>query len=314
MSNPNLSQRERSQFNPLNLGRFSTTTVRLLTGTLGPKSEIVQGGYGNYTYNHWFQVTLELPAWIILIKGGSGLSTSQPTINTNPAEADQRFSFQVYDQNRNPINGRYIHQEPQAYWGHVAGAQSDLYNTYSPGRIDKGDETFYELEPGNYLICISANRNELFNYAAGLVLEFPSDDEQFILLEDDSLGFLLQESTLEVADGGDFEQIFSPITSDITVSGVSAFTINDCTISSGVFVQVNYADLQSDPLTWVIGPDLNTYGENEVDNRMLLDATENWQYTLHVHSLNEWRSAWQRDHAQDQKFPSGVFAPYTNAL
>ena len=68
MANPNAPQRERSQNNPLNLGVFSTTSLRLLKGTLGPKSQIISGGYGRETYNHWFQVTLRSEAWIILFK------------------------------------------------------------------------------------------------------------------------------------------------------------------------------------------------------------------------------------------------------
>ena len=43
----------------------------------------------------------------------------------------------VNDQNRNPIEGRIIQQEPEAYRGNVAGAQSDLYNTFNPNRFDK---------------------------------------------------------------------------------------------------------------------------------------------------------------------------------
>ena len=74
------SQRERSQYNPLNLGTFSQTSLRLLIGDLGPRSEIIQGGYGNYTYNHWFQVTIDEPAWIIVIKAGTKLATE----NINP--------------------------------------------------------------------------------------------------------------------------------------------------------------------------------------------------------------------------------------
>ena len=313
MTNPNLSQRERSQFNPLNLGRFSTTSVRFLTGTLGPKSEIIQDGYGNYTYNHWFQVTLELPAWIILIKGGSALSTGQGSLSNRGQAVDERFSFGVYDQNRNPIDGRYIHQEPQAYLGHVAGAQSDLYNTFSPGRFDKGDEIFYELEPGNYLICVSANRNEEFKYGVGLVLEFPSDDEQFILLEDSTLGFVLQEGTATISGGADFQHIPQTVTGNTTISTVSAFTVSACTVVSGIFVQVNYADPDGDPLSWLVGPNLNDESSDPLNDRISLDASENWQYSLHVHSLNEWKLAWQREHASDDKFPSGVFAPYTNA-
>ena len=65
-----ISQRERSQANPLNLGSFDRTSVRLLTGTLGPKSQIINGGYGNDTYNHWFKITLLKKAFVLV--GTSG--------------------------------------------------------------------------------------------------------------------------------------------------------------------------------------------------------------------------------------------------
>ena len=62
------SQRERSQYNPLNLGTFSQTSLRMLIGDLGPKSEIIQGGYGNYTYDHWFQKQLINQLGLLLSK------------------------------------------------------------------------------------------------------------------------------------------------------------------------------------------------------------------------------------------------------
>ena len=181
MTNPNLSQRERSQFNPLNLGKFDRTSLRFLTSTLGMRSQIIQGGVGNNTYNNWFQVTLEKAGWIILIKGGTVLSTSNTTGQNLYQDVNSRLMLAVYDQNRNPIQGRIIQQEPDAYRGNVAGAQSDLYNTFDSNRFDKGDEMFYELEPGNYLICVSATRNEEFNYGVGLVIDINDDREQYIL-------------------------------------------------------------------------------------------------------------------------------------
>ena len=184
MTNPNLSQRERSQYNPLNLGKFDRTSLRFLTSTLGMRSQIIQGGIGNNTYNNWFQVTLEKAGWIILIKGGTVLSTSNTTRQNLYQDINSRVMLAVYDQNHNPIQGRIIQQEPDAYRGNVAGAQSDLYNNFDSNRFDKGDEMFYELEPGNYLICVSATRNEEFNYGVGLVIDINDDREQFILTED----------------------------------------------------------------------------------------------------------------------------------
>jgi len=239
MTNPNLSQREWSQFNPLNLGKFDRTSLRFLTSTLGMRSQIIQGGVGNNTYNNWFQVTLEKAGWIILIKGGTVLSTSNTTRQNLYQDVNSRLMLAVYDQNRNPIQGRIIQQEPDTYRGNVAGAQSDLYNTFNPNRFDKGDEMFYELEPGNYLICVSATRNEEFNYGVGLVIDINDDREQFILTEDTILSYVLQESDLNVPGEEDFFNIPSEVTSDVTLATVSAYSVTYAAISSGIFVQVN---------------------------------------------------------------------------
>ena len=154
------SQRERSQYNPLNLGTFYQTSLRLLIGDLGPKSKIIQGGYGEDTYNHWFKVSLADPAWIILIKAGSKLSTENIRPDQGTPYNKSRFDFSVYDLNKNPIEGRVIIEEPEEFAGQAAGAQSDLYNFSNYDRADLGNDMFYKLEPGHYLICISAIRNE----------------------------------------------------------------------------------------------------------------------------------------------------------
>jgi hypothetical protein len=65
------------------------------------------------------------------------------------------------------------------------GAQSDLYNTFVPARLDRGDERYYPLEAGGILnLCISTTRNELLDYEVGLVVEFPIT-EMFIVNEDE---------------------------------------------------------------------------------------------------------------------------------
>jgi hypothetical protein len=312
MTNPNLSQRERSQYNPLNLGKFDRTSLRFLTSTLGMRSQIIQGGIGNNTYNNWFQVTLEKAGWIILIKGGTVLSTSNTTKQNLYQDINSRVMLAVYDQNYNPIQGRIIQQEPDAYRGNVAGAQSDLYNNFDSNRFDKGDEMFYELEPGNYLICVSATRNEEFNYGVGLVIDINDDREQFILTEDTILSYVLQESDLNVPGEEDFFNIPSDVTSDVTLATVSAYSVTYAAIASGVFVQVNNNNpVTSGELTWIIGPDLAASGTLS-ENKIILDATENWTDTLHELSLTEWKEAWARDHSMDEKFPSGVFTPYAN--
>ena len=180
MTNPSESQKQRSQYNPLNLGTFDQTTLRLLTGSLGMRSRLITGGYGDYTYNHWFQITLPKPAWIILVKGGTELITSPASASSRFNNIDTRFDFSVYAQDYSPIEGRSVLQEPERFFGYVAGAQSDLYNTFNPKLDSKGNEMLYELTPGNYLVCVSATRNEAFDYALGLVIEFADNEENFI--------------------------------------------------------------------------------------------------------------------------------------
>jgi hypothetical protein len=308
MANSNLSQRERSQFNPLNLGKFDRTSLRFLTSTLGMRSQIIEGGIGNNTYNNWFQVTLEKAGWIILIKGGTVLSTTNTSRQNLYQDVNSRLMLAVYDQNRNPIEGMIIQQEPEAYRGNVAGAQSDLYNTFNTKRFDKGDEMFYELEPGNYLICVSATRNEEFNYGVGLVIDINDDREQYILTEDTILSYVLQESGVNVFGFEPFISISSDIITDITLAVNSAYSVTYADIASGVFVQVNDNNpTTSGVITWVIGPDLG-----QDTGKIILDATENWTDTLHELSLTEWKEAWARDHGMDEKFPSGIFTPYAN--
>jgi len=196
------AQRQRTQSNPLVLGSFDTTSLKYLKGTLGPLNQLVgradtnqqsNGGFGGGTYNHWFQVNLKNNAWIIVAKAGP-----RPTY----------VEVSVYDLNKNPIEGRGIFQAdsigiPQEngtyypYLGTVMGAQSDLYNTFNPGRLDLGDERYYPLTLGSYLICISTTRNELLSYEVGLVIEFPQT-EVFIELEDQNNSFLLTEDGFNV--------------------------------------------------------------------------------------------------------------------
>ena len=317
------AQRERSQHNPLNLGTFNTTSLRMLKGTLGPKSEIISGGYGRETYNHWFQVTLASEAWIILFKASSELATGNNHLSTRRSPLTTRFSISVLDQNKNPVEGRNIFQADSAlvqnnrdsfhttfdnsYTGQVMAAQSNLYNTFSSTNADRGDDRYFPLRAGNYLICISANRNEEFQYGVGLVVEFQTpNDELFFLCEDTSdITYLITENDLNEAI---VEIVPNTVTSCITLSSLNGFTENLCTIvdPNGI-VQVNYQNSDGNPLSWLIGPDPGDI----TAGRVLLDATKNWIDTTHEHSLTEWRAAWERDHSMDDKFPN-VFATYTN--
>ena len=317
MSNPNISQRERSQYNPLNLGHFSQTSVRYITSVLGMRSQIIQGGIGNNTYNNWFQVSLDQPAWIILIKAGTVLNTSTTTVQNLYQGIDKRMEVAVYAQDYSPIQQRYIAQivDPPGYTGRVAGAQSDLYNTFDPKRFDRGNELVYELLPGRYLICVSATSNEEFRYGLGMVIQFPQNDENFILLEDTSLSYLIQENEVNVPGQAPFIEIASPITFDITLDTTSAYTVGNAEIVSGIFVQVNNKNQSTNQkLVWQIGPDISGMVSDQLNNRVLLDVTESWaQSQLPDLSLSEWEAAWKRDHSMDDAFPEVIFAPFATS-
>jgi hypothetical protein len=197
------AQRQRTQNNPLVLGSFDTTTLKYLKGRLGPLNQVVgradtnqqsNGGFGGGTYNHWFQINLKISGWIIVVKSGSRPDFIQTS---------------VYDLNKNPIEGRSVFQGDSVetetgtgiyypYLNTVMGAQSDLYNTFAPLRLDRGDERYYPLEVGGYLLCVSTTRNELIDYEIGIVVEFPTT-QVLIGLEDESeANLFLQESGGEI--------------------------------------------------------------------------------------------------------------------
>lgn len=200
-------QRERTQNDPLNMGQFSEISLRSLKGTLGPKNQLVgrrdtnqnsNGGFGGGTYNHWFVFTITAKAWIIIAKGGP----RSKYINTS-----------VYDLNLTPIEGRGIFQDDSItvtidnkvynpYVGHVMDAQSDLYNTFNPNRLDKGDERYYPLNSGSYLLCVSSTRNELLAYEVGVIIEFPDPDFDLLLENYDLL--LLENGDFFLNDHSEF--------------------------------------------------------------------------------------------------------------
>ena len=266
------AQRQRTQNNPLVLGSFDTLALKYLKGRLGPLNQVVgradtsqisNGGFGGGTYNHWFQVDLKKSAWIIVVKSGPRPNYIQTS---------------VYDLDKKPIEGRGIFQADSVettkgteafypYLGTVMGAQSDLYNTFTPARLDRGDERYYPLEAGVYLLCISTTRNELLDYEVGLVVEFPIT-EMFIALEDEGdISLFFQETaidfsktinvispvtadtivsalTFDVTQQPDssFIDVATPITSNTTISSdvnkPNGFTGSVCVINSGITVTV----------------------------------------------------------------------------
>lgn len=202
MSRLNVPQTQRTQNNPLMLGSFDSTAVKYLRGSLGPKNQVVgsadtwdqsRGGYGGGTYNHWFRIDLKIPGWILL---------------ANASPKPRYIQISAYDLNRNPIESRSLFQKDSIknpdgrapYNDHIMGAQSDLYNTFSSVKFDRGNEIYEPLETGSYLICISAVRNEPIDYAIAFVVEFPTE-EGYLQLEDfGNSVFLTEDSSFILLD------------------------------------------------------------------------------------------------------------------
>ena len=192
------SQRQRTKNNPLNLGSFDQTSLRYLKGTLGPVSKVIgsadtwdtsNGGIGGGTYNHWFKINLLINAWIITTKG---------------PPRPKYIQVSAYDLNQNPIQERGIFDADSfsetfqgevyyPYVGHTMGAQSDLYNTFNPNRLDRGDDRYFVLPPGAYLLCVSTTRNEPLDYSIGLIIEV-QDTEFELLLENGGLNKFVYET------------------------------------------------------------------------------------------------------------------------
>lgn len=301
MSRSSVSQPQRTQNNPLNLGTFSQTTLRYLKGTLGPQWKVIgradtsqtsNGGIGGGTFNHWFVVTLAEPGWIILAKG---------------PPRPKYIQVSAYDLNRTPIQGNPIFDADSIqastngsvyipYLNTVMSAQSDLYNSYNRLRLDRGDDRYYPLSAGSYLICVSSTRNETLEYELGVVIEFPVD-EAFFELEDFDGSVCLQETEIDAAE------IVGPILSNLVIS-VNSFSETSCEIASGVTVTVNSG------VTWYIGERIPAA---DYDNyKIILEVGDDAYYdTVHDHSLSEWQDAWEREHQDTDRFPE-VFVPLTN--
>jgi hypothetical protein len=293
-----VSQGQRSVNNPLFLGTFSETSLRYLQGTLQATYLVQKDGFGGGAYNHWFSVEITSPAWIILTKDG---------------DRSKYVQISCYDLNLIPIEGRSIFQADSArgdflfdeedsvyypYVGHVMSAQSDLYNSFNQYSVFKGDDRYYPLGTGRYLICVSSTRNEPLSYNVGLAIEFPTDD-LFILLED------LDGSELALEDGIDTANTttIGPIISVDTVvdGGFNAFTEDLAQINSGVTVTIN------ETYTWFIGTVVPP--AQEPTDLFLLDPSPTYDpLDSHEHSRSEWIDAWNREHQQSDRFPA-VFEP-----
>lgn len=309
-----VAQDRRSLNNPLNLGTFSSTSLRYLKGSLGPKNKIVgyadtnqlsNGGFGGGAYTNWFSITITNPAWIIIAKG-----------NPRP----QYIQTSTYDLNRNPIQGEAIFDADSVtdglktngevyipYLDTMMSAQSDLYNTFAKSRLDRGDERYYPLEVGSYLICISTTRNEPLDYEVGIVVEFPIT-EMFVSVEDtDEIVFFLQETSIDYSRTINID---SPITANTTISSdvdrPNGFTETECTINATFTVTVL---LNS---TWFIGEPIPSSQDD--DFKVIIEPGEESSFaSFHDHSLTEWKNAWESQHQSTDVFPE-LFASLTNRL
>ena len=303
--NAALAQSQRSVSNPLVLGTFSSTALRYLKGTLKQEYQIQENGYGGGTYNHWFQVNLAQPGWIVVTKAAlpkpQYLQISTYDLNKTPIQGQAIFDADSIEDGLNRAGEVYI-----PYLDHMMSRQSDLYNTYSRWRLDRGDDRYYELQAGSYLICISSTRNEPLNYEVGVVIEFPPTEFEFALEDENNVALLLKETAIDFTKTINIE---SPVTADITIGSnpdlPNAFSELTCTVNSGVTVTVNSGS------TWLIGEQVPSAQDPEFV--VLLEPVDGYVDTIHDHSLSEWRTAWESQHQQDDRFPA-VFAPLTNRL
>jgi hypothetical protein len=303
------AQRTKTQNNPLVLGTFDDLSLRYLTGTLGPKNQLVgfadtsttsNGGFGGGTYNHWFQINIAKPAWIIVCKGGPRpqyIQTSFYALGFTPIEG--RNIFDADSISADEVYYPYLDQ--------VMAAGSDLYNTFSRYRLDRGDERYYPLSEGSYLLCVSSTRNELLEYAVGVIIEFPAF-EGFFELEDSDGSVFLTETEIDEART---IVINSPVTVDTIISAdpikPNGFSLLSCTINAGVTVTI----LENS--TWFIGPfSSRPTGPDVESDKIILEVGDPLYWdSIHDHSLSEWQTAWSASHQDTDKFPP-LFVPLTN--
>jgi hypothetical protein len=306
MSRASQSQRKRTQKDPLILGTFSETSLRVLTGTLGPLSKVVgradtnqysNGGIGGGTYNHWFQVNVTAPCWIINKKGG-------PRPNY--------IQISAYDLKFAPIQGRMIFQHDSVsdstgylglhypYSDHVMGALSNQYNYFNQYNLDKGDDLYFNLEHGSYLICVSSTRNELLDYTLGVVIEFPSE-EMLLLLENLDNSFLATETTLDFTTTIVIGPVFS---SNYTIPpGYNAYTSISATLNSSITVTIPVNS------SWFIG----TLGP-EAGDFFILEPSDSYDFnSVHEHSRADWLAAWRRERSPEDSLPALFDSLITNS-
>jgi len=330
--------KNRSAQDPTNLGVFDSLSLRVLKGQLkqfhrlngyADTNTSSNGGFGGGGYNAWFQVTLATKAWIMLVKGGEAkylqasvydqnlipqtgrgiFDRGEPPVQDVPILATDVFENQplrsrnAVQQTFYDIYGNLINDNNTftyyPYFGTVMAAGSDLYNKYERWRLDKGDERYYPLNPGKYLICLASTRNEPLDYEVGLVIE-PPDDEVFIICEDVLVVPIALEDLLQTSTSIEIPNF---VNQDITIpSGLNAFTETFCQINTPHTVEAPSGS------TWLI----DTQNRIGADKGVILgEFTEGFFDTFHDHSLEQWTSAYQKDHRPNDALPT-LFFPLLN--
>ena len=157
-----LDQSRRNVNNPLPLGRFEETSLRLLqgefrnlykpTGVPVYNADLVRNAtpyaVGGGTRSAFFEIELARPAWVILAKGGQFPNYIQVSAYTS-------FPQPLQGRNIHDSDSIYIDNEERRYFPFldtVFGAASDLYNYFRPDRLDNGNTTYFPLPAGKYII------------------------------------------------------------------------------------------------------------------------------------------------------------------
>jgi hypothetical protein len=210
----------------------------------------------------------------------------------------------AYDLNKNPIEGQGIFQGDSVsttsvtegtyypYIDHTMGAPSDLYNTFDPNALGRGDDRYFALGVGSYLLCVSTTRNELLNYTLGLIIEI-AITEMFLLLEDLDVSFLTQETLIDsdntITIGPTFTVNYSlPAT-------FNAFTVILATINFSVTVEIPFDS------SWLIAAEAT---ETESGDPFIIEPSDSFDFeSIHEHSRAEYLAAWQRERSPLDTLP-----------
>lgn len=194
-----LSQRSRTQANPVDLGVFNQLTIRELKGRIGAMNTgqarplSTNDGTGFAFQNVWFKFKCTVPFYIIFIK---------------PSYRDARFiDLSFYNLNDKRTNLAHpILRDPNEpfFWSHAAYSNSDIYNSidneYTTNNIDKGYSSRFPLKPGEYMIKLSTQRWDVFRYLQYFVIETPVV-ENYIKLEskeNEENYLLLENATVDI--------------------------------------------------------------------------------------------------------------------